>query len=199
MGEDRLRVVERDGQLIAVVADGAGGLGGGAAAAEFAVSALTHNVVESLESHDPRFWVTRLLQVDAALARIGDGQAAVVVASACRDQVVGAAVGDAVAWIISPSGVVDLTAEARPKPLLGDGAAVPRPFGPVRIGSSTLLLATDGLWKYAAQAVIAERVRAALIPGSRANLVDAVRLASGELQDDVGVVLVRADSGSPSC
>lgn len=190
-GEDRVRVVERDGQLIVVVADGAGGLGGGATAAELVVSMVSSSPADSQPTHDARYWVSKLLDIDAALARAGGGQAAAVAASVCRGEVVGAAVGDAVAWLISPSEILDLTVQAARKPLLGDGAAIPRPFGPVRLASSTLLLATDGLWKYAARQVIGQRVLRAATPGPCTELIDAVRLRSGGLQDDVGVVLVR--------
>lgn len=191
-GEDRVHVVEHDDQLIIAVADGAGGLGGGAAAAERVVSLATSVGRTPREAHEARYWMMRLLEADAALAALGDGQAAAVVASVFRDEVVGAVVGDAVAWLVSSSGVDDLTVSAKRKPLLGDGGAVPCAFGPVRLGSATLLLATDGLWKYAARATIGQCVLNTPIPGPCTEVVDAVRLASGGLQDDVGAVLVRS-------
>lgn len=191
-GQDRVGMLEFGPHVIVAVADGAGGMGGGGAAADLAISLATTLPDEVRGSIDSRYWTTRLLQIDAALASDpGGGQAALVVASVFEDVVVGAAAGDAVAWLIDAKDTRDLTAGTPRKPLLGDGAATPRAFGPVGIGSNTLLLATDGLWKYASRSLIAEHATAASLPDACTRLVDLVRLRSGLLQDDVGAALIR--------
>jgi serine/threonine protein phosphatase PrpC len=191
-GQDRVCVLEVGTQLVIAVADGAGGTGSGDTAADMAVSLATTFPGNIRQSADPRYWATRLAEIDSALANDPrGGQAALVVASVFQGEVVGAAVGDAVAWLIDSEGTRDLTAGTRRKPLLGDGGAIPFVFGPIPLGTGTLLLATDGLWKYATRSNIAECAAAASLSAPCAELVDLVRLRSGALQDDVAAVLVR--------
>lgn len=131
------------------------------------------------------------MEIDRSLASASTGgQTTLAVVCVNGDLVSGMAVGDTVAWLINASGVTDLTAGVRRKPLLGDGA-VPSAIGPAPLGSATLLVATDGLWKYAARERIAECVSSASLSDLLPALVDLVRLRSGSLQDDVGVVGVR--------
>jgi serine/threonine protein phosphatase PrpC len=127
-----------------------------------------------------------LLEADPAA-----GETTAVVVAVAGDLLVGASCGDSGAWAVRPDGHIDnLTAGQRRKPRLGSGGAVPLPFS--RSGlKGTLLVATDGLFNYAK----AERI-AAVAPGDdlegvAQSLVRLVRLPGGELQDDVGLVLVR--------
>jgi hypothetical protein len=57
--------------------------------------------------------------------------------------------------------------------------------------AGVLVVATDGLFKYAAPEVIARIVRGHAIGAAAEDLVALVRLRSGKLVDDVAVVLVR--------
>jgi hypothetical protein len=52
-----------------------------------------------------------------------------------------------------------------------------------------LLVASDGLLKYAPQAELAKRALDGRVEDAVAALVDAVRLRTGALHDDVAVVL----------
>jgi serine/threonine protein phosphatase PrpC len=62
-----------------------------------------------------------------------------------------------------------------------------------------LLVATDGLFKYAAIDVIARVVRASPIGVAAEQLVDLVQLPSGKSPDDVAVVLLsRSSATGPS-
>ena len=54
-----------------------------------------------------------------------------------------------------------------------------------------LLVATDGLFKYASAPVIAGVVRDGTVAEAAERLLDLVRLRSGKVADDVAVVLVR--------
>jgi serine/threonine protein phosphatase PrpC len=56
----------------------------------------------------------------------------------------------------------------------------------------TLLLASDGLFKYARRADIARIATGPDLEVTAAELIENVRLRSGDLQDDVSVVLCRA-------
>ena len=64
-------------------------------------------------------------------------------------------------------------------------------------GRWDLLLATDGLLKYAPPERICDSVRRDLPAAETCNeLIRSVRLPTGSLQDDVGVVLLRICSAS---
>ncbi len=179
-GEDRIVVVETSSSKLVVVADGAGGVAGGARAAESICGAL---------AGDTRDWPTWLLQQDAILAERGTGLAAAVVLAISDDGTIsGASVGDCEAWLFARGEAVNLTAGQVRKPLLGDGGAVPVSFGSSASGG-TLIVATDGLWKYIKPARIAEIAVMRPLESAVAALVDGVRLRSGALQDDVAIVM----------
>jgi serine/threonine protein phosphatase PrpC len=69
---------------------------------------------------------------------------------------------------------------------------MPFPIEAGPIGTATLLVASDGLFKYAAHREIARLARAADLEVAARALIDLVRLPAGGLQDDVSVVLCRA-------
>jgi serine/threonine protein phosphatase PrpC len=188
-GQDRAIAIPTAGGYLVAVADGAGGTGGGAAAAERLVAALT-KLTQGAASRD---WFAALCTFDDELsARRSSGQTTGVVAFVDDNRVVGASVGDSSAWLISTTGdVSDLTALQRRKPLLGSGEALPVEFEAEHPGGR-LLLATDGLTKYA----LPERILSLAAKGTVVEALDAlancVRLPSGGLQDDVAIVLVSA-------
>ena len=179
-GEDRIAVVESSNGRLIVVADGAGGVAGGANAAEAICRALTA---------DANDWAAWLEQRDAALAASSTGLAAAVVLSISDDGMIrGASVGDCEAWVFGRGEALNLTGGQVRKPLLGDGGAVPVTFTS-RVPSGTLIVASDGLWKYMKHARIAELSTMRPLESALAALVDGVRLRSGTLQDDVGIVM----------
>ena len=65
-------------------------------------------------------------------------------------------------------------------------------------GEGTLLVATDGLWKYAGPEAICRVVRENDLRAAAKGLVDLVRLRSGALPDDVTVALCRLPGTSES-
>ena len=176
-GQDRVRVVEIDGRLVIALADGAGGTGNGAIAAETIVAAIgsertAAQCCELIENLD---------------AQLGGGQSTAVVL-VVGTNLVGASVGDSGAWLIRDDGVDDLTQAQQRKPLVGDGCMAT----PIEAGfAGTLLVASDGLLRYASRAAIAEIARSGDLAAAARALLQLVRLPTGELQDDVSVVLVR--------
>jgi len=100
----------------------------------------------------------------------------------------GASVGDSGAWLLTPPDFVDLTEDQNRKPLLGSGLAKPVAFGPYSI-SGRLLVASDGLFKYVACERIRELATTLPLASTAGALVDAARLPSGALQDDVAVIV----------
>lgn len=176
------------GYLVAL-ADGAGGSGDGAAAAE----ALIEFVMALAEKERAASidWFAALCQLDEELAARGSGgQATGIVALIDDAHVRGASVGDSCAYLIASSGSArELTGRQRRKPLLGSGEALPVVFNADCRGDR-FLAGSDGLFKYAPL----ERIcaLAAGLPAAEAAhaLAECARLPSGARHDDVAVVVV---------
>lgn len=186
-GQDRAVALPSATGYLVAVADGAGGTSGGAAAAERLVAFVT-NLAPQAASTD--LFAALCLFDDELSARPLSGQTTGVVAFVTSERVIGASVGDSAAWLISPSGrMTDLTIRQRRRPLLGSGEALPVQFEE-QLRGDRVLLASDGLFKYAT----AERICAVATQGSAVGaaeaLVNCVRLPSGSFHDDVAVVIV---------
>jgi serine/threonine protein phosphatase PrpC len=85
---------------------------------------------------------------------------------------------------------LDLTKDQVRKPLLGSGSAKPVAFRAER-PRGTLLVASDGLVKYAPRDRICRLALEKDLPSAGRKIVDLARLRSGQLQDDVSLVLCR--------
>lgn len=181
-GQDRALVLPCEHGVVIAVADGAGGTPGGERAAKAVVDR-----VAAVASH-AYDWSLLLAELDHA--QIGYGQTTAVVLWVTHDEIVGASAGDSGAWVVRPSGIEDLTRGQHTKPLIGDGAVVTQiAAGPLAGG--TLLVASDGLLRYAKRDAIVDLVRGPDLAAAAKALVELVRLPSGELPDDVTVVLCR--------
>jgi serine/threonine protein phosphatase PrpC len=186
-GEDRVLVEYFRSRTLAVVADGAGGTGSGAAAAAMACS-ITAQRLRTQDAGTAEDWARCLYEVDQALVRTG-GQCTAVVVEISEGRIFGASVGDSGAWLLSGKAVLDLTENQHRKPLLGSDEAMPMAFGPIEL-SGRLLIATDGLFKYATESEIVQRALGVSVKEAVDRLISGVRLKSGALQDDVGIVLI---------
>jgi PPM family protein phosphatase len=187
--QDRVEVLRLEDATILLVADGSGGISGGAQAAERAlheisVAARCSNLSEQAS------WLAILAGADGALCR-DPGQSAILAMAIVRGRIFGASVGDCEAWLITKESVVELTASQVRKPLLGSGEAVPVAFEAV-LGDATLLLATDGLLNYAGRNRIVAVALGSDLQMAAYALADLPRLRSGALPDDVAVVLCRS-------
>ncbi len=91
--------------------------------------------------------------------------------------------------MITAREIVDLTERQNRKPLLGSGQASPVSFGPIPL-RGRLLLATDGLFKYAPSAAIQQRALGESVDQAVDALVAGLRLRSGSFQDDVAILLI---------
>ncbi len=171
-----------------VVADGAGGLGGGARAAELAAAGFESLIQEMSPGEvTPEVWCELLAQLDAKLERDPDaGESTAVVAIIHEHRVVGASVGDSEAWVVVPNGAREILTSGQHKARLGSGRATPVGFR-TTVAEGVLLAATDGLF----HAANPDTIRAALLgtPTPEA-LVALARSRSGKLYDDVGLVVV---------
>src|SRR5262245_847814 len=182
--EDRVKVIDFDQGVVIVVADGAGGVGAGDQAAESVIREVA--AAASLE-HDQDKWRQILRQTDF---RVGMGESTCVVAACSERGFVGATVGDSQAWLLSDGNLLDLTHNRVRKPLLGSGEANPQGFShPMSQG--VLIVATDGFCNYVrCEVLLKELLRQDFVVLAR-RLAEMVRLPSGELWDDVAIVVCR--------
>lgn len=175
--EDRLDVIAGDA-LLFVVADGAGGTGRGREAAEATVASAV-SAGGDLVAH--------LRDVDVTLAPSGGQAAAALVRIDPRGSTTAALAGDVDVWVRSRGAWRELAEERARKPLLGGGASVTE----VRAEDvDALLVASDGLFRYAPSARITQLLDAG-DPHLPWMLVNATRLPSGALQDDVAILHAR--------
>ncbi len=182
--QDRVRHVSSNGIDIIILADGAGGLSGGAEAAELVVR---HDFGSCLSAPA---CAAQLTALDAEIStNRAAGETTAVVAMVHGGIVCGASVGDSGAWLLGDGGIIDLTQHQRRKPLLGSGSAVPEAFGPIAL-AGRLLLASDGLLKYVAPDRIYRLGRGEHLERAAESLVAAARLPGGGLQDDLSLALV---------
>jgi PPM family protein phosphatase len=182
--EDRASFFPTNRGFVAVVADGAGGMGGGAEAATTLCDLASRCAGEREVS-----WVTFLLDVDEHLSHSSSGgQTTAVIVEAVDGQLVGASVGDSGTLLFCGDEVIDLTAGQRRKPLIGSGMTTPVAFGPVPF-NGRLLLASDGILKYVPFAKLSQVVKTGSLHSAALNLIDAAKLPNGEWHDDVAVVL----------
>lgn len=187
--EDRVAVVERADAVVVAVADGAGGISGGAIASEALVDmARTVARNPTLDVHDVALWAALFREADAALATKAAGETTGVVVVMGPDGLAGVSAGDSEAWIIGATRTDDLTADQK-RARLGSGRVAPVAFRRPTV-DGVLVVATDGLFKYASGERIAAAVRAGDVDGAADRLVSVVRLASGALHDDVGIAVV---------
>jgi len=63
----------------------------------------------------------------------------------------------------------------------------------VELKRRRLLIATDGLFRFAAPDKIVQQVRSTALPRLPSLLTDLARLPNGELQDDVAIVVCEVD------
>ncbi len=189
--QDRVAVIETRTAWLIAVADGAGGTSHGDRAADLVITSLEEFARQDSRFLDEQTWVTFLTDLDSVIA--GDrepGETTAVILAVTPQFICGASVGDSEAWLVTPAGCYDLTARQRRKPLLGSRFAVPVAFR-ISHDGGTLVVGSDGLFKYATAALIRETVRRGTPEEACGALIDLVRLPGGMLQDDVAVVVCR--------
>jgi len=196
--QDAVGVFARGEILVVVVADGGGGMRGGEAASRglvTVVGAAVNDLGFELEHMQP--WVDLFKATDAALSANGAGETTGVVVVLGPRGVFGVSAGDSEAGVVTATAFDDLTVGQQTRQRLGSNRVTPASFERAAL-AGVLVIASDGLFKYAATDVIARIVRNNAIGAAAEHLVDLVRLRSGKVADDVAVVLVRENGGLPS-
>ena len=186
--EDRGAVFEDERSLVVVVADGAGGMRGGATASDALVGA-----VRSSEWDIDSTWASIFRATDENLAAHLAGETTGVAVALTAVELVGVSAGDGQRGVGRRRDLDRRTDERPGEARLGSGRAVPTPFRRARL-DGTLVVATDGLFKYASADRIVAVVNGSPFADVARALTELVRLPSGSFQDDVGVVVVRAAS-----
>jgi len=187
--QDRAVAIRLEDALLLVVSDGVGGMGGGAEAADAVICFFGLHGGQFAASADPSIWALALAEVDRiALEDAAAGEATAVVAFVSRGSVCGASVGDSQAWLIDGAKLQDLTERQRRRPLVGSGGAVPTSFGPVPL-AGRLLIGTDGLFNYTKRERIVELGATVPIADAAGALLEAARLPSCELNDDISIIV----------
>lgn len=190
-GDDRVETFADGPNCVIALADGMGGRAGAAAAAEGFIEAVRAARSSILDLLNAEHWYRLLRRADKLIHDDANaGETTAVVVAITPDGLAGASVGDSGAWIVTVDRMFDLTAAQVRKPGLGTAMAQPVPFraGPL---DGTLLVASDGLFKYATPPAICDCVRRAELAEVPRRLIDAVRMPSGGLQDDVAVAVAR--------
>jgi PPM family protein phosphatase len=187
--QDRAEWFWHGSNLILIVADGAGGISGGAEAAQFAVNHAREKLSSVALNREGLAKLLTLIDRQMASTR-KYGETTCVVVALTEMKVFGASVGDSGAWIISQSGAQNLTANQCRKPFMGSGCATPVGFERAT-WDGTLLLASDGLLKYTSSEKITHASLGSDLDRAAQDLVELVRYPSGALPDDVSIVLAR--------
>ena len=188
-GEDCVDVFRGEDSFTFIVADGAGGMGGGGNAANVLVWRVRVAAECAGLGLDLDGWRALFRDVDQEIAksRLGGETTGIVVVISPRG-VMGVSAGDSEAWVVTSSGVDDLTA-GQSRKRLGSGRARPVSFARPSLEGS-LVVASDGLFGYATEQKIAAAVRGRVPDDAAERLRALVRLPSGRYQDDLAVVVV---------
>ena len=104
--------------------------------------------------------------------------------------IAGASVGDSQAWIIFGDQITNLTINQNRKPLVGSGKALPVGFTHTPL-KGLMLAATDGFFNYAKRDDITRLANQTEFYKVPRKCIELVRLPSGDMWDDVGIVACR--------
>ncbi len=181
--------------FLIAVADGAGGRSGGSPAAGHVVKQFKS--IDLPEEPGEFYWEQWVQQMDRQLQEDPKtGLSTILVAVVTRNRISGASAGDSELRVLTDEETQHITKHQHRKPLPGTGKARPVSFEAEHNGES-ILAATDGFWKYTGTDDVIEKHNEGG-DVTAADFVDLVRLRSGDLRDDVGIVLIKfeeRDSG----
>ena len=142
--------------LVCVLADGQGGRSGGKEAAQMAAqSVFAHTSTFSASRLKHRFsfgnpWILLLTGADEAVSDAeGEGFTTLIGLAAWKSGVRGASCGDSGVFLCRANGTAEwLTENQRKNPPVGSGAAFPVDFSARTFPGDTLLVMSDGAFRY---------------------------------------------------
>jgi serine/threonine protein phosphatase PrpC len=188
-GQDRVLDLNLGSRVILAVTDGAGGRSGGAEASEMAIQHIQSRAATLSSQDDCEKLLRELDQIISKDAVAGETTSVVCVMDSNR--IFGASSGDSGAWVVDQTSVDELTRNQIRKPFLGTGVAPVVGFSRERFGG-ILLVATDGLLKYASRESISDVIRHQPFETITEKLISLVRYPSGDLPDDIAAALYRS-------
>lgn len=181
--------LESETCVVLAVADGVGGMSGGAAAAQLAIELVLEHA-QRADVFNTAAWVACLCDIDVQVtARSNAGETTLLALATDGIRICGAACGDSQAWLFSLPAVHELFDGKQARERIGSGCAMPRPFQETFVGSY-VLAATDGLWNYTNRKAIAAVLAEKQPDEACEALANLTRLRSGALQDDCGMFLL---------
>jgi serine/threonine protein phosphatase PrpC len=184
--QDRADVFARGEHAVLVVADGTGGAGDGAAAADLALARIRGSVLDdTFDLLAPAAWQRLFGAIDRELVAIGETTAIAVVLA--PGILVCVSAGDSEAWNVRPDAVDRLTT-GTDKARLGSQHANPSTLVQREL-EGRLIVASDGLFRHAPDERIIAATRSERIGAIGDVLVESLRLSSGELPDDVAILV----------
>lgn len=187
--EDRTLVTHCGDFQLFLVADGAGGIGGGAEAADDLLTLAARYFNNQPEKLSPDLLCDFLMFADNHIYNSPQsGETTAVIVAVQGDSVFSASVGDSEAWVIESHDLCELTEGQVRKPLLGSASSVPKSLGLMKT-TGKIILGSDGLFKYAKMADIASIVRTYTPKECIPRLLDLVQFPSGRYPDDVAIIV----------
>jgi serine/threonine protein phosphatase PrpC len=181
--------------LLCALADGQGGQPCGGPAARLACRACieiaSRTPPDRLRRAD--VWAAILGEVDRAVtADPAAGLTTLIGLCVTGGAIVGASNGDSAAVLACAGGrLLTLTERQAKHPPVGSGAAAPTGFDAPLLRPWTLLVMTDGVWKYAGWEKVRSCAGGADAEAIHDSLRAAVRLRSGAFPDDFTLVVVQ--------
>jgi len=187
--QDRVEIFRWENRVLIALADGAGGISGGTQAAELFMQLVRASVASLTSAAACRQLLNRIDRELAIPSECGETTGVLVGIEAGGD-IFGAGVGDSLVWAFSSNNRMELTQQQERKPLLGSGVAAARPFAQAAF-EATIVVATDGLWKYTSLEAIEKCVRVGDAIRLAEQLSELVKLRSGDFPDDVAIATCR--------
>lgn len=178
----------KDGVDFLILADGVGGQGGGGVAAQYLVDFVSQNVSKN-NLHQPFFLQNLLGAADHMINNHAKaGKTTAIVIAVEDNEVYGSSAGDSEAYILENNCLTSLTDGQDLNGFIGSGHAAPISFKKI-FTDGVLILASDGLWKYAQPQNIIKELSSSRQKASSARLADLARMQSGHLNDDISILL----------
>ncbi len=190
--QDRVSSFTHAGSSVIVLADGAGGTRGGEIAAEIAIDSATKVLQQQADITMTTCMHAIQVSDQAIYLDREAGNTTVVIAIIQDETIFGASAGDSEAWLISNNQYQILTSNQDRKPLLGSSKVIPTHFGPAP-HKGTLLVGSDGLFKYVQRNKILTICRDYEPSQTPQKLTTEAQLPNGSYQDDITLAVCRRD------
>lgn len=200
--QDALVVLQhpREPQMLLVaIADGQGGQPGGKAASQKACHTILQAAAECrpISLRRTGKWKRLLVQTDRALRADSDAGFTTLIAFAImRHKLFGAANGDSALMAVTANDVQVLTKGQAKNPPVGSGCAMPFVFKYSLPRPWTILAMTDGVWKFAGWDKIWDSALDSSEPETKIEYLRSAASASGRLQDDFTLLVLKEDGKS---